>query len=166
MSGILFSFFAIELLVVAYGDVKEKKIFNIWSLLNLLFFAILCFAFPDLYSFHIKTFLFPLVIFATGFVLFLLKIMGGGDTKFLSTFFLVVPYGLHERLFILLMYSTCIIGAFILVTNTASNFSEIVKYARLGSYKEVKKYFGSKFSFAPVILIAWIWLGWSIKIFP
>lgn len=77
----IYLFIFIELCFVAYLDFKYKKIKNIWSVLNLLIALILFFAYPDLYPFGIEMFQFTLVFLLVGFVLFMLKVMGGGRFK-------------------------------------------------------------------------------------
>ena len=91
--------------------------------------------------------------------------MGGGDSKYLFSLFLIIPLQFHERMFEYLLYTTFIIGSFVLLTNLTSNLGQIVTSLKTGDYNEVKKYFGTKFAYAPVILIAWIWLGITQKIF-
>lgn len=159
----VYLFILIELLFVSWGDVKTNKIPNMWSLLNIVTFAMLLFISPDLYELKIETFIFSITFLIIGFLLFLLKIMGGGDSKFLFTFFLLVPLVHQELTFNYLLLSTLIIGTFVFLTNVARNFEKITVNLKKQNYQEVKTCFGSKFSYAPVILITWIWVGWSLK---
>jgi prepilin peptidase CpaA len=165
MSFLLYAFFSLELFFVGYGDIREKKIPNMWSILNLLCFILFLFIFPDLYLFKIKTFVIPVTFLIVGYFLFLLRIMGGGDSKFLFSFFLVVPFIYHEKLFEYLLYSTVIIGLFTFLTNMGSQFNKILMYAKSQQYHKIKECFGTKFSYAPVILIAWLWLGFKNNFF-
>ena len=159
----IYLFVLIELAVVSYGDVKTNKIPNVWSILNIIAFIALLFVAPDFYFFRPETFAFSLAFLAVGFVLFLLKIMGGGDSKFLFSLFLLVPLNLHEKVFYYLLISTVIIGGFLLIQNTLKNFKLIWRAILDGNTREVKSFFGTKFSYAPVILVTWIWIGVEIR---
>lgn len=152
----------LELACVAWGDVRTQKIPNWWSLLNIGWFAGFLFIWPETYPLAWTTFLYSTVFLVVGFVLFLLKIMGGGDSKFLFSFFLLVPVTLQWRALLLLLLSTILIGGFLLVTNLSKNHEKIVASIKTGYIKGIKECFGTKFSFAPVILLAWLWLGWEI----
>lgn len=153
----------INLLFVSYGDIKTQKIPNLWSILNIIVFIALLFVFPQQYSFTFETFFFSIVFLIVGFILFLLKIMGGGDSKFLFTFFLVVPLSAHFVTLYSLIIATVMIGSFFFITNLVKNFDKIVEYAKVGNKKGIKDCFGTKFSFAPVILISWIFVGWYLR---
>jgi prepilin peptidase CpaA len=107
--------------------------------------------------------MYSFVFLLVGFMLFLLRIMGGGDSKFLFTFFLIVPMHLQEKTFEYLLISTVLVGTFVFITNVAKNFDKLKTSLKIGDHQTVKSCFGSKFAFAPVILLAWIWIGWTIK---
>jgi prepilin peptidase CpaA len=154
----------VELAWVAWGDVRTQKIPNFWSILNIVSFIFFLIFLPEIYPFAWGTFLYSSVFLAVGFVLFLLKIMGGGDSKFLFSFFLLIPVSLQARALILLLLSTVLIGSFLLLTNIGKNHEKIVAFIKTGYIKGIKECFGTKFSFAPVILLAWLWLGWEIGI--
>ena len=160
----IFYLILIQLIIVSLGDISSKKIPNLWPLLNLIFYPVLCYLFPEYYSFHWQSFIFPFAFLIVGFILFLLKIMGGGDSKYLFSLFLIIPLAMHERMLNFLLLSTVIIGSFVLITNLVGSMEKIVQSLKLGDYNKVKVYFGTKFSYAPVILIAWIWLGVDLKI--
>lgn len=163
--SILFYIILIQLLVVSLGDILTKKIPNYWPLFNIAIYPLLCWLYPEYYQLHWGSFIFPLAFLIVGFFLFLLRIMGGGDSKYLFSLFLILPLKLHEPMFKLLLLSTFIIGSFVLLTNLTSNLNKIMTGLRSGDYNEVKKYFGTKFAYAPVILIAWIWLGINRELF-
>lgn len=148
---------------MAIGDIRTNKIPNFWSILNLLTFPLLYLLLPEHYAIDLDTIIYPLAFLLIGFILFLLKIMGAGDVKFISTFFLLIPNEKKEALFTLLLVSTIIIGGFIFLTNLIRNFNEINRALRINDVKAVKMYFGTKFSYAPVILMAWLWMGWNLK---
>lgn len=159
----VFIFLGLQLMLVAYGDIRFKKIPNYWVLINISIFILLTFLFPEQYRFELKTFVFPVVFFVVGFFLFVLKIMGGGDTKYLVSFFLLTPVDLHESAFICLLLSTIIVGLFLLIMNALNNFEKIVMALRCMDIGAIKKIFGTKFSYAPVILISWMWFGFENK---
>ncbi len=158
----VFIFLLIELIFVSYIDVTKRKIPNMWVLINL-FFAIIIFFLIPTYKFSFSLFLFPLSFLIVGFALFMLKIMGGGDSKFLFSMFLLIPTALHEQYFLCLAYMTVFVGFTLFIINIARNHKKIrlaIKYKDIGRIKNV---FGKKFTFAPVILFAWIWFGWIIR---
>lgn len=158
----IFAFLLIELLFVAYADLKYRKIKNIWSFLNLGFAVILFSSLPDIYPFAIESFQFTFAIIAGGFFLFLLKVMGGGDSKFLATFFLLIPLKLQETVFYYLLIITVLIGAFNFIRNIIHNREKLFESIKRKDVKGVKSCFGTKFAYAPVILVTWIWIGWEI----
>lgn len=157
--GWLYLTLMIQLIIVSYGDVKDQKIPNMWSYLNLCSFCILLATYPDIYQLKFQTFFYSMVFLFVGFALFLLKIMGGGDSKYLATFYLLIPLEMQENAIIRLLISTVIIGLFFLITNFAKSAEKINAHIKAGEIQQIKKYFGTKFSFAPVILLAWLWLG-------
>lgn len=162
----IYWFMVLELSVVAWGDIRTKKIPNMWSILNLICFAWLLWLWPEHYPLAWGTLLYSVVFLAVGFVLFLLRIMGGGDSKFLFSFFLLIPVSLQPRALVLLLVSTILIGGFLLLTNLGKHHEKIVAHVKSGYIRGIKQYFGTKFSFAPVILLAWLWLGWEIGMLP
>ncbi len=157
-------FLVIELLAVAWGDIKTQKIPNYWSILNLICFVILLILWPAQYPLAWGTFLYSIVFLFVGFGLFLLRIMGGGDSKFLFSFFLLIPVLVQPRALVLLLLSTILIGGFLFFTNFTKNHEKIMMNIKTGNIKGIKESFGTKFSFAPVILLAWLWLGWEIDL--
>lgn len=159
----VYLFVLIELVAVSYGDIRTNKIPNFWSLLNIVMFIVLLFVAPDFYSLSWQTFVYSFVFLGVGFVLFLLNIMGGGDSKFLFTFFLLLPVPVHEETLTHLLLSTILIGGFIFLQNLLKNFKVIVDAAKAYDLRTVKNCFGTKFSYAPVILVAWLWMGWTLR---
>ncbi len=158
---VVFIFAAIQLLVVAYIDFKTTKISNLWLILNFFIFCILSLLFPTLYLWRLDTFVFPIVFLFVGFGLFAMNIMGGGDSKYLASFYLLVPLGHQESVFLYLLYTTVIVGSSLLLFNALKNFDRIVILFKLGDVSGIKKIFGKKFTYAPVIFIAWMWFGWQ-----
>ena len=93
MSPYLYSYLLFELAAVTFGDVKYRKISNAWALFNIVAFIALTFIYPAQYFYSLSTFSYPLATIILGFLFFWLKIMGGGDSKFLATFF----YSFQEK---------------------------------------------------------------------
>ncbi|MFA6237389.1 MAG: prepilin peptidase [Bacteriovorax sp.] len=161
MPLMVFLFISIQLLVVAYVDFKTSKISNVWMLINFVFFIVLTFVYPQIYFWNINALLFPVAFLLVGFVLFVMNIMGGGDSKYLSSLYLLVPPGFQDTVFLYLLYTTVIIGSSLLLFNALKNFDKIVMMTKFGDIVGIKKIFGKKFTYAPVIFIAWMWFGWQ-----
>lgn len=159
----LYTFIAIELLVISYGDLRTKKIPNLWPILNMLLYVVLLLLFPQYYSFAWEVFVISFAFLFVGFILFLFKIMGAGDTKFLFTFFLLIPLSLQKIFFTHLLFATVIIGATFFLYNLLKNAKRLWRALLSSDLQGVKSCFGTKFSYAPVILFAWMWMGWTIK---
>jgi prepilin peptidase CpaA len=96
-----------------------------------------------------------------GFLLFAFNIMGGGDSKYLSSFYLLVPVSYQDSVFLYLLYTTIIIGSSLLLFNMIKNFDRIIEMVSIGNITGVKRIFGKKFTYAPVIFVAWMWFGWQ-----
>ncbi|OUR93104.1 hypothetical protein A9Q84_21620 [Halobacteriovorax marinus] len=159
----VYLFLVVQLVFVAYNDITNKKISNLWPLINIGFFILSTFLFSDYYSFQLNTFVFPITFFLVGLLLFILKIMGAGDSKYLLSFYLLIPVSLHETAFVFLAYSTVIVGLSLLLTNIMKRF-DIIKIAILTrNIRLIKTIFGQRFSYAPVILVSWLWFGWEIR---
>ena len=159
--AVVFIFLSIQLLVVAYTDFKTKKISNIWFLINFLFFCVLSLIFPQIYVWKIGTFIFSFVFLMVGILLFWMNIMGGGDSKYLSSFYLLIPPVYQDSVFLYLLYTTIIVGSSILLFNALQNFDRLVLLFRMQDLSGIKKIFGTRFTYAPVIFIAWMWFGWA-----
>jgi prepilin peptidase CpaA len=159
----LYLYIFIQLLIVSWGDLRDKKIFNFWTILNLITYIILLFLFPETYYFSWSTLIFSFSFLIVGFILFSFRVMGGGDSKYLFGFFFIVPPALEDQTFESILLSTILIGSFVLITNFAKNFDIIIKSLRIGDVKALRYCLGSKFSFAPVILLSWGFVGWQIK---
>ncbi len=161
---IVFIFISIQLLVVAYVDFKTRKISNVWILINFIFFCVLTFLFPKIYVWKIGALLFSLAFLFVGFALFIMNIMGGGDSKYLASFYLLVPLQFQENVFLHLLYTTVIVGSSLLLFNALKNFDNIILLVKIGDINGIKKIFGKKFTYAPVIFIAWMWFGWENRL--
>jgi prepilin peptidase CpaA len=159
----IYIFILIELIFVAWGDYKTRKISNYWSILNIICFPILVLLLPSIYILDANVFIYSALFLLIGFILFSLKVMGGGDGKFLATFILIVPISLQPKLLNFLLISTILVASIFFIRNITKNFSAIVRSLKKYDFITVKSFFGSKFAFAPVILLAWILLGWEIR---
>lgn len=160
----LYIFILLELLIVGYLDFKYKKIKNLWTFINLGIYFLAIWIFKDYYFFDIKTFIWPLGFLFVGFFLFALKIMGGGDSKFLFSFFLIIPEVLHEVFFMNLVYATIVVGLLMLIFNTAKNFDKLKLAYVYRNLRYVKDVYGSKFAYAPIIGLSWVFFGWDIRL--
>lgn len=160
---LLFLFLAIEVAIVAFIDFRTKKISNYWTLSNLFIFIIFALFFRDLFHINWNTLLFPLAFLGVGFILFALKIMGGGDSKFLFSYFLLIPEPFHELYFIDLARATVVIGLTLFILNSIKNFAKLRVAISLMDPSLLKGVYGTKFAYAPVMAIAWIIFGWDIR---
>ena len=149
----------IQLLFISYIDVKIRKISNIWPIVNIILFILCLFIFPDSYKANWEVFIYPVVFILVGFVLFVLKIMGAGDTKYLSTFFLLVPLQGQDIMFIQLAYSTLVVGIVLFAYNSIVNFKKIKSAVILKNIQLIKSAYGKKFAFTPVICVSWFMMG-------
>lgn len=159
----VYIFLLIELIGVSYIDLKQRKISNYWPIINLLLFIIFLIIFPDQYIFQLSTFIYPVVFLFVGFILFVLKIMGAGDTKYLFSFFLLIPKEIQDHFFVSLLWMTIIIGLSSLLITIAHNLKGIFFAFQTYNLDGVKKIFGQKFPYAPVILLSWVWIGWYFR---
>lgn len=155
----IYTFIFLQLFFVTIGDVKYKKIPNLWSLLNIAIAVILFVLFPDLYIFGLKTFQFSIGFIIVGFMLFQLKIMGGGDSKFLASLFLIIPTANHDNFFYFLLISTIIVGVIAFLRNMVEQRGQLIQSIKLRDIEGVRTVFGSKFAFAIVIMITWFLIG-------
>lgn len=154
----VYLFGLLQLLAISWIDLKTKKISNWWLLVNVLASVSVIFVYPELYSLNWMSGLYPLGFILIGFPLFLLGIMGAGDSKYLAGLFLIIPVGLQHVFFLKLVAST-ISCAFILLTIRVIRHYKLVLWIfKTAQWSEFKQLQGSRFSYAPVILLAWIWL--------
>lgn len=154
------TYFAIlfSLIIVAWIDFKTKKISNRWSIANLIAFVGLV-AFSPLHQLSLAVFIYPALMFGLGFVLFILKVMGGGDAKYLASLFLLLPLEWQPIFFELLALSTCLVASMLIVVNILRNYSKVREEIRNRNLKGLSSCFGTRFSYAPVILFAWVWFA-------
>ena len=146
---------------MSYADMMYKKIKNVWSLFNIVVYIVFIFLIPNDYMFTFDHWLYPSVFLGVGFFLFAIKIMGGGDAKFLASLFLLVPNYLQDKFLLLLLYSTVFVGLTMFMYNCYSSRDVLKRAWSERNILLIKGVFGTRFTYAPVILIAWIWLGWE-----
>jgi len=155
----VFLFLLIELSFVTYQDLRWKKIYNIWPLINLVF-AISCYLFfPDLYHWSWEVLFFPFSVFIIGFILFLTGVVGAGDSKFIISLLCLIPVEFHLPYIENLFLSTILVGGIFFTSKIIQNWTQIFLYLQLRQVKNILNTVRSSFSFAPVILLAWIFLG-------
>lgn len=159
---IVFSLILIELMVVAWIDYKTEKISNKWILVNVLASVVLHATVRTLYPFSWEVLLFPVGFIIVGFLLYLLNIMGAGDSKFLASLFLIVPLEFHLMFFSKIVLSTIVVGATLLILRLIKHGPQLKAYFVSQYWEGVKTTLKSRFSYAPVIFIAWILIGMEI----
>jgi prepilin peptidase CpaA len=166
MAPSTYYFILLQLLPVSYFDIKTKKISNFWPILNILIYFFYLYYFRAEYPLVLEHFLFPIGCLVLGFLFYLLKIMGPGDSKYLFSLFLLIPYKFQMTFFLMLLYATILTGSILLLLHAVRNFGKIKKAIFLGELGQLGGIFGSKFTYAPIILLSWVGFGWAIKIFP
>lgn len=159
MNNLIFILIGLELMLVAWWDVKHKKISNYWVLTNILLAIFLHMMFSDMYPLTWEFFIFPVSWILIGFVLFLAKIMGAGDSKFLASLFLLIPHELHMVMFEKLLLTTIIVGLITLTFKVIKDFQKLKAYTLNTYWKGIIISIRSRFSYAPVIVLAWLLLG-------
>jgi prepilin peptidase CpaA len=158
---LLISIVLVELLIVSIVDLRKKKISNLWFILNIALAVIFHFSMKDIFPFSYEMFIFPIGWILGGFLLFLLNIMGAGDSKYLASLFFMVPVEFHMILFEKLLSSTIIVGIILITMKLIKDFKTIKAYTIAAYWTGVRETIKSKFSYAPVILLAWILFGVS-----
>lgn len=166
----LYSFLFLQLVFVGFLDYKYRKISNNWIILNLLLLPLIAYLFSSDFlifssdGLNILHFRYSVLFLLIGFVLFLLKIMGAGDSKYLFSFFLLVPLKLQDSFFEYLILSTVVFASTVLLFKLFKKpqvLRDVIQFRSLSYFKEI---LGSKIPYAPVIMFAWICLGLDIKI--
>ena len=155
----LYLFLLIELLAVAWLDFKYRKISNIWVFVNVVVFVITYFYLKGHYSFHYSQMYYPIIFFIVGFAFYTLRIMGGGDSKYLVSLYLLIPLQFHESFLFSLLAITCAIGGAQFLYNSYRGRDFIKQFLKTKNTSFLKKCYGKKFPFAPLILLSWIIFG-------
>ena len=161
----LYFYVLFELVFVAWIDYRHKKISNLWSILHIFLWIMFMIFFPEHYAIKMKMLLYPLTFFAVGFVLFALKIMGGGDSKFLATLFLIIPKEpTQDVAFTSLLIMTVVFGTISVAYNISKNIKVVVFSLRYLDIQMFKSILGRKIPFAPIIFCSWIYMGYDIRV--
>ena len=163
MSGVVSIFLLLELLVVTWLDLKTRKISNFWFLANILIFAIFAVLYPHIYPLGQELFRIPLLFFVAGYGLYLLGIMGAGDVKYLTSYFLLIPPSFHQVAFFCLLHTTMVVGLLLILFRGAKNFDKMILSFIFREGGWLKGIWGKKVAYSPVILVSYLWLG--IKIY-
>lgn len=164
MPWYIYGFVFFELAVVAWIDFKTSIISNYWFLINLVVFVVLTFLMPEIYKWGIKTFFLPAAFIFVGYMLFTLNIMGAGDTKYLFSIFVLIPYQSQDYALYTLIYSTVVVGVISFLINLYENIEKVTSAFKQKNIELIKGVFGKKFTYAPVILLSWVWFGYIIRV--
>ncbi len=161
MNPVAAIYISLQIIVVAWFDFKTKKISNLWTILNFILYLIFPFLLPDVYSFKLSTWFVPLAFIFVGFVLFKVDVMGAGDSKYLFSLFLIIPQVKHEYFLMTLLSFTAVIGVILLAWRLISKAEQIklIILTRAGSFRDI---LGTKFTFAPVIMLSWFWFLYNV----
>ena len=159
MNITIFLLIGLELLIVSWWDLKQKRISNWWPIINMFIGVGLYLLLPLEYVFSWEIFIFPVGFILIGFVFFLLKIMGAGDSKFLASLFLLVPVEFHLMLLEKLVHATVAVGAILLIGNMLRDPAKLRAFLLSGYWQGLRNIIKSHFSYAPVIGLAWILFG-------
>ncbi len=149
----------IELLFVGWVDFKTKKISNYWVILNVILSMALYMMASDVYHLSLNILIFPLGFIVAGFILFLLNIMGAGDSKFLASLFLLTPSEYQIIFFEKILVSTIFTGALLLSFSFVRNRKVLIAFMINRHWRGIRDMIKSRFSYAPVISVAWLLLG-------
>lgn len=159
---IVFALVLAELLVVGWIDYKTQKISNKWILVNAVV-AIGLYAFGgSYYPLSWQMLFFPLGFIVIGFLLFLMNVMGAGDSKFLASLFLLIPLEYQLLFFEKLVVSTIITGSILLTIKVISEKERLKAYLLSRYWPGIRDTIKSRFSYAPVVTVAWILLGFNL----
>jgi prepilin peptidase CpaA len=164
MPWYIYSLVFLELTFVAWIDFKTSIISNYWFLVNILAFVLFSIFLPDVYVFGIKNFFLPLAFIFVGYMLFTLNIMGAGDSKYLFSLFILIPYESQDYMLYTLIYSTVVVGGMSFFINIYQNTQKLKLAFENKNVELIKGIFGKKFTYAPVILLSWIWFGYLVRV--
>ena len=158
----IYFFILIELVVISYIDMTYRVIKNFWAIVNVTFFALFLLLFQDVYHISIQGLIYSISFLVVGFVLFLLRIMGAGDSKYLASLFLLIPRNLQYNFFEILLYTTFCVGLGMIIVNSWMNRQQVMIALSTKNYSMLKSIYGTRFTYAPLILLSWIWMGWDV----
>jgi prepilin peptidase CpaA len=155
----LYLLLLIEMSIVSWVDIKTKKISNYWVYLNIVL-AIILSIFVKEAQLSIVGIIIPFIFLIIGIVLFSVKIMGAGDSKFLFSLFLLIPYSEQEIVLKDLLISTIAAGLVSLYMQGMKNQKEWKLFFKTWDMTHIPLSKDKKFPFAPVILMTWLLYGY------
>lgn len=155
----IFSFILLELIVISVVDLRTAKISNLWPLLNFGLVPLVYLLLPSTYQWDWSVLFFPVGFIVFGFILFLMGIMGAGDSKFLASLFLLIPAEEQWNFAEMLLYATMLVGSLLLLRTLLTKRSEVKAYIISHHWKGLFTLIKSRFSYAPVILLAFALTG-------
>jgi prepilin peptidase CpaA len=158
----IYALILIQLIWVSWVDLKTKKISNNWFMINAFLAIVAYITLPQMYHLTLNALILPFTIVMVGFLFYILRIMGAGDSKYLAGLFLLVPIEFHFQFLEELLKSTLFTGAILLISRMVVRFSEIKVLFLTLHWRGMVGVVSSRFSYAPVILLAWILLGLKI----
>ncbi len=85
--------------------------------------------------------------------------MGAGDSKFLASLFLLTPSEYQIILFEKILVSTIVTGALLLSFSFVRNRKVLIAFMTNRHWRGIRDIIKSRFSYAPVISVAWLLLG-------
>lgn len=159
MKFLIFSLIFSQLSIVAFIDFKTHKISNIWTIINACVAGALYLLLPDFYNWSWEVLLFPVGFIVFGFLFFLAGIMGAGDSKYLASLFILLPFEYHAIFFEQLIISTIVVGAVLIILKAIPNLSQLKTYFLTKHWQGFRDIIRSRISYAPVMLLAWILMG-------
>lgn len=152
----------VQLFFVSLVDIKHKKISNQWIYFNVLLTFVLWFLFPEQYVMNSQKILYSLTFIGVGFIFYLMKIMGAGDSKYLASFFMVIPAQWLEMSLYSLLFCTILIGVFVFFTTVVKSHSKLWISVLTKDYVQFAQLINNKFSYAPVIFVSWLVFGFLL----
>ncbi len=161
MTTWLYLLLGLELIVISAIDLRHKKISNLWSILNVTI-AIIAWFTEHLGPWNFQVLLFPVGFIIIGFFLFNWRIMGAGDSKLLASLFLCLPLSYHLIYFEQLLYSTMAVGFILLLLRIFRSWREFRSLLMSQHWQGLLTMIKSHFSYAPVMLLAWVLMGVKI----
>lgn len=159
---IVFLIGLIELVIVSVVDYKTQLISNRWPILNFVASVMLYIFAKSTFTLDGEVLIFPLGVVVVGFFLYLLNIMGAGDSKFLASLFLLLPLEFHLFFLTKVVLSTTVVGSTIIMIKIIRDRSKYKAFLLSQYWEGFLINLRSRFSYAPVILFAWILLGFDI----
>ena len=160
--GLIFGLILIQLIAVGWIDYRTEKISNNWVVLNIVVSVLLHVFLGNLYPLSWEVLIFPLGFIIIGFLLFLMHIMGAGDSKYLASLFLIIPLEYQILFFEKLVLSTIFTGSILLLYKIITHREKLKAYFISRYWGGIKQTIQSRFSYAPVVTVAWILLGFNI----